>query len=80
MIAEKQITLSGTINSLAFSDVDGNVPTQTIQAKETTWSHSNQDILNPTQLIGHLSYDSSSDQNDEWDVYRLILLGDNMQL
>ena len=77
MIAEKQtFTLSGTINSLAFSDVDGDVPSPDYPSKGNNLEPLEiQAILNPTQLIGHLSYDPSSDQNDEWDIYRLDLVG-----
>ncbi|MDA0345396.1 MAG: S8 family serine peptidase [Proteobacteria bacterium] len=72
----KTFKISGTINSLAFSDLDGDVPNPSLPVVANNLEPLGvQEILNPTQLIGHLSYDSSLSSNDDWDLYTLKLVG-----
>ena len=69
-------SLSGTINSLPFSDLDGDVPNPSLPSKDNNLDPlAVQELTNPTQIIGYASYNPQSESDDEWDIYSINLVG-----
>jgi serine protease len=70
-------TLSGTVKSLAFTALDGDVPNPDLPTIGNNFEPSVevQPLLNPSQVVGHLSYDPDAVLNDRWDLYSIDLVG-----
>lgn len=68
--------ISGKINSLPFSDLDGDVPNTSLPSIGNNLDPLEvQPLKNPSQVIGHVKYDAESDINDKWDLYSIDLVG-----
>ncbi len=70
-------SLSGTVKSLAFTALDGDVPNSELPSIGNNLEPSIevQQLLNPTQVVGYLSYDPDAVLNDRWDLYSIDLVG-----
>ncbi len=68
--------ISGTINSLPYSALDGDVPNPNTPVIENDLEPlSIQNLANPSQVIGHLKYIEEETDNDQYDIYSVDLVG-----
>ncbi|MDC0365286.1 S8 family serine peptidase [Gammaproteobacteria bacterium] len=69
-------SLSGTIKSLEFTALDGDVPNTSLPSIGNNIEPLEvQPLKNPSQVIGHAKYNAESDINDKWDLYSIDLVG-----
>ena len=69
-------SLSGTIKSLEFTALDGDVPNTSLPSIGNNIEPLEvQPLKNPSQVIGHAKYNAESDINDTWDLYSIDLVG-----
>ena len=68
--------ISGVINSLPYSAIDGDVPNpDTPVVANDLEPLSIQNLANPSQVLGYVKYIETDTENDEYDIYSVDLVG-----